>query len=105
MVHNNQTSCLFVLSYSHIIINVDGCNPDMSEGQLWPETAPGSTAVGTRCPCTEAEGQLAARVIRKCVGTYGDGARWGPVDNSQCGDRLSGQLCMLFQVSIYPVLL
>lgn len=69
--------------------------------QLWPETAPGYTAVGTPCPCTEAEGQLAARVTRQCVGTYRDGASWGPVDDSQCRDRLSGRLCVLFQVNIY----
>ncbi len=72
----------------------------MLDGQLWPETDPGSTAIGSPCPCTEAEGLLAASVIRRCVGTYGDGAQWGPVDDSPCRNRLSGQLCLLFQVSI-----
>ena len=91
-------------SLSYIIFNLlDGCNPEVLDGQQWPETAPGSTAVGSPCPCTEAEGQLAGRVIRQCVGTYSSGSWWDAVDDSQCTSRLSGQLCALFEVSIFTI--
>ena len=80
-------------------INVDGCNPEMLEDESWPETPPGSTA-SIHCPCTDAEGQLAARVIRQCEGTYTEGASWGAIDDSQCRDQLSGILCMLFEVRL-----
>ena len=78
--------------------HIDGCNPESLDGRMWPETTPGSNA-RIPCPCTEAEGQLAARVTRQCEGTYSEGASWGAVDDSQCRGRLSGALCMLFEVS------
>ena len=93
---------MLVLGYSNnhyhaCICNVDGCNPESLNDGTWPETAPGSTA-SIPCPCTEAEGQLAARVTRQCEGTYNEGARWGSIDDSQCRGRLSGKLCSFFEV-------
>ena len=77
---------------------IDGCNPEEFEGRMWPEAAPGFTASNS-CPCTEAVGLLPGRATRQCLGTYRDGAKWGNVDYSQCVSRLSGQLCLLYEVS------
>lgn len=77
----------------------------MLNGHQWPETAPGYTEKGPPCPCTEAEGQLAAKETRQCVGTYSSGSRWDAVDDSQCRVRLSGQLCALFEVSMKSIII
>ena len=91
---------MYTLNSILILDILDGCNPEELDGHMWPESTPGSTVVGMPCPCTEAEGQLAKRVIRRCVGTYRDhGAMWGAVDDSQCRGRLSGKLCAFFGVS------
>ena len=89
------------LMFSITILTIDGCNPEMDEYGVWPETLPGYTSA-LPCPCADILYSLAGRATRLCRGTYTDGAEWENVNNNQCSTRVSettAKLCEIPRVS------
>ena len=80
---------------------IDGCDPGVHNGRVWPETDLGSIA-SIPCHCADIARSLAGRTFRHCQGSYTEGADWlDEVDESQCAAINSGitsKLCAIAMV-------